>query len=1170
MDRFADFILTPIALFSGRSLAVGIALSILGAALLLWLLTLVPAERRFLGPLRQIARALRALRGKEIAPEAAFAEADTLFAATELAPAWRRYRSGIEFEHGQALSYSDPADFFALVHLPGHSYPKWSSTLAGVFLTVGLFFTFVGLSAALLQLGGDGHDSLSPEQLKRAVEGILAVSSVKFITSIAGILAYIFWSVVARQQSGAQTLAEEDLLREIRALSTYVAPEMILRRQLRLAESQNAQFGALAENLSSRLDAAFSKMSQTLSDGAASAFTPLRDEIAAMSARVGEANAGVAESAGATFGALWQDGIGRHLESFGTQMGALLGALDAMPRKFAEVERGFGGEIGRGADELTQSAGRMATLMEQSQDRMAATLAAFELKIADLPAAFAATSQQGARDMSAALRQTLENVHQSAEESSRVHAETMSARIDSVANALASAASALTKAGADSRAQMTEGAKIVSASGEESAARLTRMVEAFAAAVGRLSTRLDQTEHALGAHNERLDKSGEIVSGASSNLAQAAGAMEGAAAPLTDATHTFREAMVGLGEAARRIEVISASGDQIASHIAAYGAQMSHSLASFESVSDAVKATQAGFGDEIGRGAGELSQSASRMAQQMEQAQDRLATTLAAFEGKIAGIAPAIASAAEQSTRDAGAAMLASLDSAAQVTEQASRTNSEQISARVESVAAALAAAASALAQAGVESRAQMAEGVQAISASGEDSAARLTRMVEAFASAVSKLSTRLDQTEQALGAHNDRLDKAGEIVSGASNNLALAAGAMEGAAAPLTTATLTFRDAMARFGEAAARIEQISASGDGIAGHIAAFGAQMSHSLAAFDSLPDKIKATESGFGDEIGRSASALTEAAQKMSAGFERGQSSLAATLASFEAKILAMPGALAEASEQSSRVMGEKVQSALDSVAAAATQASRGGADLFSARVDDISRSLSVAADRLLQASEASGAHLRDSHDVLASGAAQGAKLLSGAAESSAELMTKTVERFADSARGLSLKLAEVALGMDAQNARLEKAGAVVSGASQSLADAAGTVAEAAAPVASASASLHGAMESFSGAAEQIREMSEAGRKVVENFRRSATQANKSLGAQADNFREVETAIASTLDQLTGGVQALGREISQCIETYDNEIARSIGSLEAALIDIGDIVDTRAAKKAAETR
>ena len=348
MDRFADFILTPIALFSGRSLAVGIALSILGAALLLWLLTLVPAERRFLGPLRQIARALRALRGKEIAPEAAFAEADTLFAATELAPAWRRYRSGIEFEHGQALSYSDPADFFALVHLPGHSYPKWSSTLAGVFLTVGLFFTFVGLSAALLQLGGDGHNSLSPEQLKRAVEGILAVSSVKFITSIAGILAYIFWSVVARQQSGAQTLAEEDLLREIRALSTYVAPEMILRRQLRLAKSQNAQFGALAENLSSRTRRRFL---ENVADAVGRRGLGLhaaarRDRSHERTRRRSQRRGG-----GERRRDLRRLVAGRDRPAsgvFGTQMGALLGALDSMPRKFAEVERGFGGEIGRG------------------------------------------------------------------------------------------------------------------------------------------------------------------------------------------------------------------------------------------------------------------------------------------------------------------------------------------------------------------------------------------------------------------------------------------------------------------------------------------------------------------------------------------------------------------------------------------------------------------------------------------------------------------------------------------------------------------------------------------------------------------------------------------------------------------------------------------------------
>jgi hypothetical protein len=920
MDRLADLILTPIALFSGRPLAVGIALSILGAALLIWLIALVPAERRFVGGLRGIVRALRALRRKDQTPDALFDETDRLFAATDLAPEWRRYRSGIEFEDGKALSYADPADFFALAHLPGHSYPKWSSTFAGVFLTVGLFFTFVGLSAALLQLGGGGHDSLSPEQLKRAVEGILAVSSVKFITSIAGILAYIFWSVVARQQAAAQTRVEEDLLHEIRALSIYVAPEMILRRQLRLAETQNERFGALAENFSARLDAAFAKMSENvaakIADSAGAAFTPLRDEIAVMSARIGQTNESVADSAGAAFGNIWQDGVARHLDAFGAQMSAMLAALDSMPRKFGEVESGFGGAVGRGAEELNQSAGRMAAMMEQSQDRMAATLAAFELKIAGLPSAFASASEQSARDASAALRQTLDSANQAAEEASRANAEKMSSRIDGVAAALAAAASALTQAGADSRAQMAEGAQMVSASGEAAAMRLTRMVEAFA--------------------------------------------------------------------------------------------------------------------------------------------------------------------------------------------------------------------------------------------------------------SAVSRLSARLDQTEQALGAHNERLDKAGEIVSGASNNLALAAGAMEGAAAPLTTATLTFRDAMARFTEAAARIEQISASGDQIAGHIASFGTQMTHSLAAFDALPEKIRATESGFGDEIGRSAAALTDAAHRMSLGFERGQSSLAASLAAFEAKILRLPEAMASASEESARSVGQKVQTALDSVAASAAQASRGGADLFAARVEEISRALSVAADRLVQASDASGAQLRQSQDALASGAAQGAKIISGAAESSAGVLSKTVERFADLTRDLSLKLAEVTLGIDAQNARLEKAGVLVSGASQSLANAAGTMAGAATPLSSASAALHGAMGDFSGAAEKIREMSEAGREVVENFRRSASRANRSLGAQAENFRSVEQAVARTLDELTRGVQSLGQEITQCIETYDNEIARSIGSLEAALIDVGDIVDNRATKKAAEAR
>ncbi len=104
---------------------------------------------------------------------------------------------------------------------------------------MGLFFTFVGLSAALLQVGGDGQGAMKPEQLRRAVEGILGVSSVKFITSIAGILAYIGWSIVARIQADRQEKVVERLVAEIRQLSTYVSPEMVLRKQLKAIEGHN-------------------------------------------------------------------------------------------------------------------------------------------------------------------------------------------------------------------------------------------------------------------------------------------------------------------------------------------------------------------------------------------------------------------------------------------------------------------------------------------------------------------------------------------------------------------------------------------------------------------------------------------------------------------------------------------------------------------------------------------------------------------------------------------------------------------------------------------------------------------------------------------------------------------------------------------------------------------
>ena len=1110
MDRFADIILMPIAMFTGRPLAVGLALGILAVAFGLWIFVLLPAEWRFVGRLKRLARSIHAARRTEGSQEAHFAAVDGVFADSDLARQWGRYRSSVEFMDGKAESYADPAAFFSVLYLPGHGYAKWAGTLGGVFLTIGLFFTFVGLSAALLQMGGEGHGALDPAQLKLAVEGILAVSSVKFITSIAGILAYIFWSLVARQQSASQVHAEQSLLEEIRALSTYVAPEMLLRRQVRLAEAQRDQFSGLVATLSDRLgrradvdlsgnlDALPQAIANSVAASVANSIAPVHAEISALIARIGEANGEAAESS-AAFGALVQDGIGQPLQAFGAQMANALAALDALPGKFRDAEAGIGGMVGQSAGELAEAAARMNSALERGQSSLAATLAAFEEKVGAIPSSLSAATHHSSQAMQAALRETLDGAAASANEASRASGEILSARMAEISESLTAVAALLHNAGQASHAQMSEGAKLLSESSENSAARLSATIDSFSLAVSRLSARFDQVERGLDSQTVSLSKAGEIVSGASNRLAQAAGAMESAATPL------------------------------------------------------------------IG-----LEASATRMNAALERGQSSLAATLEAFEEKVGGIPASLSAATHHSSQAMQAALRETLEGAAVSATEASRASGEILSARMAEISGSLTAVAALFLSAGQASHEQMSEGAKLLSESSETSAARLSATIESFSLAVSRLAARLDQVERGLDSQNLRLSKAGEIVSGASNSLAQAAGALESAATPLTSASLSFRGAMERFSEAACQIGRISSSGDTIAAHIAAFGTQMTQSLAAFDALPEKIRATESGFGGEIARTAGQLTEAALRMSAGFERGQSALAETLASFEAKIAAIPSSLAAASEKTSQEIGDRVRMALDDSAAIATQASRGSADIIASRVGDIAHSLAAAAVKLQAASEASGAQMQASGGDLASGVARGVKIIADTAEDSAAKLSRTVETFAAAVLGLSSKLGEVLDGLDAHNVRLEQAGVAVSGASNTLAQAAGSVAKAATPLTTATISFQGAIENFTGVAEQIRTISNSGQSVADRIERTAAAADLALGSHAQNFRAVERSVAHTLTELVTGVHSLGSEITQCIETYDNEIAKSIGSLETALIDIGDIVDDRANKRRAAER
>lgn len=573
-------------MFSGKPLAVSIALLLLSTAFGLYAFWLYPMARRFVGTYTGLTLAVRKIRLSKGTQEEHLGFIDTVFERSRLKSNWHQYRACVEFDDGQVYSYSDPQPFFAADRVPGHSYVKWSATLSGVFLTVGLAFTFVGLSAALLQMGGDGH-SLDPKQLRQAVEGILAVSSVKFITSIAGILAYIFWTIIARVQANRQEHAVQDLNAEIRLLSTYVAPEMVLRQQLLSTNRQELLFQTFGNDLAvaigqrieaalrAREDALPSAIADSVGVALAQAIAPVSKELSEIGIQIGKAGGEITGGAGDIFSKAWKEGVGGHLELFGEQMSKTIAALESLPGKVRATETGFGGEIDRTTRQLAETTMNLTGSLERTQATMAASIAAFSDKISSIPSVIESASRESATAIGAAIERTLADSSRTAAEASRVGADQLAVRVGEIAGALTESSNRLREAGDHSAAGLKaardeletgvrDGIKTIADTTETASAQLSETVSSLAEVVNGLTACLSRTAIQIEAQQGRLATAGEVVGAASTKLATAAGNVETATTPLSGSIRNINVALDQLSKATEQLNRSSASGEKVA------------------------------------------------------------------------------------------------------------------------------------------------------------------------------------------------------------------------------------------------------------------------------------------------------------------------------------------------------------------------------------------------------------------------------------------------------------------------------------------------------------------------------------------------------------------------------------------------------------------------------
>ncbi|ACK84139.1 anti-phage ZorAB system protein ZorA [Methylorubrum extorquens] len=485
-------------------------------------------------------------------------------ARKQIATAWDKYRETlVEHDEDGAIILRNsvrPAVFFNADDL-GFGSGFWRA-VPGLFVTIGLFLTFLGLISAL-----GAMDLSAPDKVQSSLRELLLVASAKFIMSLTGLLCSIVFTVVLRWGIGSIEGALHTLCAEIEKRLSFISLENLAAEQLRATREQREHFRLIGLELVAELG------------------RPLREEIPAA----------ISASINATMGPLLQ------------QVGQL--GTDHMGSMVKDLSARFSDDVGRAlaqaSERLVQAGdriGELSTRMDQSSGRMGSEMDAAVARLAqavdDLRDTMSATAASangaftdGADRLLGAMNQTLQEIR----DNTRAGAEAMGAAAADMRGAAegfrteleaatrsgaTEAAARMQAAGSDASAQISAaGSTVVQAFGRTAGeiAEATREVGARAAQdllapLDSIAGRLRETADGVAAAVGGVGRLGDGVRASAEAAERAAGAFRGssealitASAPLRATTERIESSIRQLADATQHVAgTVSRSAEQTA------------------------------------------------------------------------------------------------------------------------------------------------------------------------------------------------------------------------------------------------------------------------------------------------------------------------------------------------------------------------------------------------------------------------------------------------------------------------------------------------------------------------------------------------------------------------------------------------------------------------------
>ncbi len=283
----------------------GCGLLILLAILLIWFAIVVRRRLRLLDRARVLIRRYNGTAGFHDN----FDQISDVFAswkgadAEHLSETWKEFRETTivtRADGAKSVRNSIRPSFFFNLEEMGFSVSGWRF-VPGLFVSIGLAATFLGLIAALQQTGESLQSGGDQAKVTEALTQLLTIASAKFIMSLTGLVCSIAFTVVLRIAGNKLETAMRRLTHELEVRMEYLSLENLAEQQLiatieqrdHMRKLNDELIAAITEPLQRAVDSGASQVGEmvenlagSLSNGLVSAMSITSDRLDAASEKL--------------------------------------------------------------------------------------------------------------------------------------------------------------------------------------------------------------------------------------------------------------------------------------------------------------------------------------------------------------------------------------------------------------------------------------------------------------------------------------------------------------------------------------------------------------------------------------------------------------------------------------------------------------------------------------------------------------------------------------------------------------------------------------------------------------------------------------------------------------------------------------------------------------------